>query len=95
MASRFRLASALGLVHLFLRDITERHMCALAGQLDRELASHAGAATGYDGELASKVLHRRSFQRLCDPECTSEGGPVAGGRRPPSVPLFKRTPGKR
>ena len=51
------LAERLRLGHVLGRDVADRDVTALGGELPRELAAHARAAARDHGELASEVLH--------------------------------------
>ena len=51
------IAKARGLRHVFGEQIAHRHAGALRHQLAHQLAAHARAAAGDDGELACEILH--------------------------------------
>src|ERR1035437_9294975 len=51
------LAKPLGLRHRISGDIAHRDIAALGDQLTRELAPHARAAPGDNGDLSGKILH--------------------------------------
>ena len=56
----FHLAKPLGLRHRVGGDVAHRNIAALGNQLARQLAAHACAAPGNDGNLSGKILHGRS-----------------------------------
>src|SRR6516225_366307 len=58
------LAEPLGLGHRGFRNIAHRDIAALGNELPGELAPHARAATGDDGDLSSKFLHGTSAPPL-------------------------------
>ena len=53
----FDLAQPLGLRHRLGRDVAHRDIAAFGDELARQLAAHARAASGDDGDLSSKILH--------------------------------------
>ena len=57
----FGLAEPLGLRHGVRRYIAHRDIAALGHELAREFAPHPRTASGDDGNLSSKILHRTSF----------------------------------
>ncbi|MGY4217385.1 hypothetical protein ACVMFB_003884 [Bradyrhizobium sp. USDA 4522] len=58
------LAEPLGLGHRLGRDVAHRDIAALGNELPCQLAPHARAATGDDGNLSGEILHVRSVPSL-------------------------------
>ena len=55
--SSFDLAQPPGLRHRLGRDVAHRDIAAFGDELTRQLAPHARAASGDDGNLSGKILH--------------------------------------
>ncbi|MGY4312482.1 hypothetical protein ACVWW1_001785 [Bradyrhizobium sp. JR3.5] len=63
------LAEPLGLGHRLDRDVAHRDIASFSNELPRQLAPHARAATGDDGNLSGEILHVRSVPSLILPAC--------------------------
>ena len=50
-------AKPLGFRHRLGRDVAHGDIAALGDELARQLAAHARAASGDDGDLSGKILH--------------------------------------
>ena len=50
-------AEPLGFRHRLGRDVAHRDVAAFGDELARELAAHARAASGDDGDFSGKILH--------------------------------------
>ena len=61
-AGASRLARGERVGHVRGRHVADGDVAPLGGELARQLATHAGAAAGDDGELARERVHRSPFE---------------------------------
>ena len=70
------LAEPLGLGHRATRHVTQRDAAALGRELPRQLATHARAAAGDDGNPARKILHAIPRLFSLDGSVSAPGSPA-------------------
>src|SRR5216684_1676983 len=78
----FQLAKLLGFRHRICRNIAHRDIAALGDELARELAAHARAAPGDNGDLSGKILH--GIADLSGSDCEILAGSEVLSLRPSS-----------